>query len=317
MPTTYSIHDYGDPAGSGLLGQTRTDELTAFDAALARDTAAARAPATQLWVTESGVNLTDRDLGYAEARSLRCTGAPGSTLPFTLGACLDGNASAQAAARAGVLRPAVGHGRPAGDRGLLVPIRRVPPAAGTRVCWTPWSGPAGVLRVDAAAGHCMPGRSRKQPGEHVSARVALATCAELPQLGEDEPLLLDALRDRGIDAEPAVWDDPGVDWAARSSLVVVRSAWDYAPRRDEFVAWARSLPRLLNPADVIAWNTDKRYLGEDQRAVDDDVRGPRRRLGSARRRVRGQADDLGRLEGHRPIPPGEDATERASTSPRL
>ena len=29
MPTTYSIHDYGDPAGSGLLGQTRTDELTA------------------------------------------------------------------------------------------------------------------------------------------------------------------------------------------------------------------------------------------------------------------------------------------------
>jgi hypothetical protein len=97
MPTTYSIHDYGDPAASGWLGQTRTDELTAFDAALARTTAAAHAPASQLWVTESGVNLTDGDLGYADAHSVPCTGAPGSTLPFTLGACLDGNANAQAA----------------------------------------------------------------------------------------------------------------------------------------------------------------------------------------------------------------------------
>ena len=97
MPTTYSIHDYGDPAASGWLGHTRTDELTAFDAALARTAAAARAPASQLWVTESGVNLTDRDLGYGDAHSVPCAGAPGSTLPFTLGACLDGDANAQAA----------------------------------------------------------------------------------------------------------------------------------------------------------------------------------------------------------------------------
>ncbi len=107
----------------------------------------------------------------------------------------------------------------------------------------------------------------------MSARVALATCAELPQLGEDEPLLLDALRDRGIDAEPAVWDDPGVDWGS-FELVVVRSAWDYAPRRDQFVAWARTLPRVLNPAEVITWNTDKRYLGEISGTVDTTFVGP-------------------------------------------
>jgi glutathione synthase/RimK-type ligase-like ATP-grasp enzyme len=47
----------------------------------------------------------------------------------------------------------------------------------------------------------------------------------------------------------------------------VRSAWDYSARRDEFVAWARSVPRLLNPADVIEWNTDKRYLQRVPRAV--------------------------------------------------
>lgn len=101
----------------------------------------------------------------------------------------------------------------------------------------------------------------------MSSRVALATCAELPQLGEDEPLLLDALRDRGIAAEPAVWDDPDVDWGS-FELVVIRSVWDYARRREQFVAWARSLPRVLNSAEVIAWNTDKRYLGEIPGAVD-------------------------------------------------
>src|SRR5947208_12420337 len=97
-------------------------------------------------------------------------------------------------------------------------------------------------------------------------RVALVTCAAFPQLGEDEPLLLDALRERGVGAEPAVWDDPTVDWAGYD-LVVVRSAWDYSSRRDQFVEWARSVPRLLNPADVIEWNTDKRYLATLARAV--------------------------------------------------
>jgi glutathione synthase/RimK-type ligase-like ATP-grasp enzyme len=97
-------------------------------------------------------------------------------------------------------------------------------------------------------------------------RVAIATCAELPELGDDEPLLLEELRSRGIDAEPAVWDDPAIDWD-RYELVVVRSTWDYAARRDEFVAWAESVPRLLNAPDVIRWNTDKRYLAELPAAV--------------------------------------------------
>lgn len=43
-------------------------------------------------------------------------------------------------------------------------------------------------------------------------------------------------------------------------LVVVRSTWDYWLRHDEFLAWTRSVPRLANDAEVIAWNTDKTYL---------------------------------------------------------
>lgn len=90
-------------------------------------------------------------------------------------------------------------------------------------------------------------------------RVAVATCAELPALHHDDALLLPALDAVGIDAVPAVWDDPAVDWPAYD-LVVVRSTWDYVPRREEYLAWARSVPRLANPAPVLSWNTDKRYL---------------------------------------------------------
>ncbi len=96
--------------------------------------------------------------------------------------------------------------------------------------------------------------------------IALATCAELPVLAEDDPLLLDALVARGACAEAAVWDDPDVDWSAYD-LVVLRSTWDYAPQRERFLAWTRSVPRLLNPPEVVAWNTDKRYLGELPRAI--------------------------------------------------
>ncbi|GAA1711518.1 hypothetical protein GCM10009809_04730 [Isoptericola hypogeus] len=90
-------------------------------------------------------------------------------------------------------------------------------------------------------------------------RVGLATCQALPDLDDDDRPLLAALTERGVSAEPVVWDDPDVDWSAYD-LVVVRSTWDYSPRREEFVAWTRRVPRLANTADVIAWNTDKGYL---------------------------------------------------------
>lgn len=85
--------------------------------------------------------------------------------------------------------------------------------------------------------------------------IALVTCAEMPN-GYLEDELAAALEARWV-----VWDDPGVDWSSYE-LVVVRSAWDYSLRRDAFLAWARTVPRLVNPAEVLTWNTDKRYLAE-------------------------------------------------------
>jgi glutathione synthase/RimK-type ligase-like ATP-grasp enzyme len=89
--------------------------------------------------------------------------------------------------------------------------------------------------------------------------VALATCAVLPDLDDDERQLIPALREFGVIAEPRVWDDPSVRWD-EFRLVVVRSTWDYADRREAFLAWASNVPRVLNSVAVLSWNTDKTYL---------------------------------------------------------
>jgi glutathione synthase/RimK-type ligase-like ATP-grasp enzyme len=97
-------------------------------------------------------------------------------------------------------------------------------------------------------------------------RVALATCSEVPDLAADDRLLLPALDALDLEGVPAVWDDPAVDWDG-FELVLVRSTWDYAERRDEFLAWARSLPWVVNDVPLLEWNTDKeRYLTDLERA---------------------------------------------------
>ena len=93
--------------------------------------------------------------------------------------------------------------------------------------------------------------------------VLLATSGDLPQGEPGAPVLDAVLTERGIDFAWARWDDPDVDWAA-ADLVALRSTWDYITRPAEFLAWTTSLDqaRLLNGADVFAWNHDKRYLAD-------------------------------------------------------
>ncbi len=100
-------------------------------------------------------------------------------------------------------------------------------------------------------------------------RVSLATCRAIPNLDEEDAPLVEALTERGIDTRVVVWDDPTVDWS-EAGLVVLRSTRDYARRRGEFIRWVRSVPRVLNPADVVDWNTDKHYL-EDLRGREVPV----------------------------------------------
>jgi glutathione synthase/RimK-type ligase-like ATP-grasp enzyme len=89
----------------------------------------------------------------------------------------------------------------------------------------------------------------------VSARAARALDEDLPRLGA-------ALAARGIAFEICDWDDPDVDWS-RYRFTLLRSTWDYIDRYAEFNAWidrVSAVTRLLNPPEVVRWNTHKGYL---------------------------------------------------------
>lgn len=93
------------------------------------------------------------------------------------------------------------------------------------------------------------------------APVALATGAVMPKADPESHLLVEALAERGIQAEVLPWS-ADVDWA-RFSLVVVRTPWDYFQRLDEFLAWlsrVSAVTRLTNPRQLIVWNSHKGYL---------------------------------------------------------
>lgn len=87
--------------------------------------------------------------------------------------------------------------------------------------------------------------------------IVFAGCSALVDGDGDDAGLLTALRSRGLHARWLSWDDPAT---LDADLVILRATWDYIERIDEFVAWTKQVPNLLNAPDVVAWNTDKRYL---------------------------------------------------------
>lgn len=98
--------------------------------------------------------------------------------------------------------------------------------------------------------------------------IALVTANGVGDLDEDMPLLEAALRGAGVAVETPCWDDPLVDWTSYQAALL-RSTWDYTDRIGEFLAWCdhcAARTRLLNPPEVVRWNTDKHYLADLARA---------------------------------------------------
>ncbi len=98
----------------------------------------------------------------------------------------------------------------------------------------------------------------------MSARIALVTARAARGHDEDMPPLAAALAALGARTQITDWDDARIEWQ-RFDCALLRSAWDYAERRAEFLAWAArvsQLTRLVNPESVVRWNTDKHYLRE-------------------------------------------------------
>jgi hypothetical protein len=89
-------------------------------------------------------------------------------------------------------------------------------------------------------------------------KIAFATCPAWPGGFPDDH---EAAALAG--AEWRLWNDPSVDWEAYDR-VVLRSVWDYTRRIDDFLAWCERVgpERLRNTPELVAFNADKRYLGE-------------------------------------------------------
>ena len=52
----------------------------------------------------------------------------------------------------------------------------------------------------------------------IKPKVTLVTSENMPELFSDESGLPDALAERGMDPQIAVWNDPTVDWDAAGSV---------------------------------------------------------------------------------------------------
>ena len=93
------------------------------------------------------------------------------------------------------------------------------------------------------------------------ADVLLVTGRQMRRPDPEIHLLVAALEQQSIDAVVRPWDN-ATDWPS-VPLVVVRSPWDYTEAHQEFLSWARSVAavtRLVNPLEVLEWNSHKSYL---------------------------------------------------------
>lgn len=94
--------------------------------------------------------------------------------------------------------------------------------------------------------------------------LAWVTTGPARGLDEDEDDAVAALRAAGPQVEVVDWDDPLVDWG-QYELVVLRSAWDYPERLEEFLSWLdriAGVTKVVNSPDLVRWSMDKRYLAD-------------------------------------------------------
>src|SRR5581483_5625024 len=121
--------------------------------------------------------------------------------------------------------------------------------------------------------------------ERVMRKIAFATCERLPDLTEDDRLMIGPLRRHSIEVSPLVWDSGD---AQGPGSIVIRSCWDYHYKPQQFLRWIRQTvgqgTTLWNPARVVGWNLNKAYLRDLKRqgvATPETVwleRGARARL---------------------------------------
>jgi len=97
-------------------------------------------------------------------------------------------------------------------------------------------------------------------------RIALLSCSNLPAWEADDRPFAEALSAKGAEIATVPWDT-AIEWS-RFDVAILRTTWDYVGRYEEFLARLDAIAgetRLFNPAPVVRWNLDKRYLRELER----------------------------------------------------
>ncbi len=94
-------------------------------------------------------------------------------------------------------------------------------------------------------------------------KLAIITCQELPKGVDDDHGLFVAIQQTGIELDVVCWN-ADIDWSIYDACLL-RSVWDYHERIDEFNQWldeTAKITEVINGADVVRWNQDKKYLAE-------------------------------------------------------
>lgn len=90
-----------------------------------------------------------------------------------------------------------------------------------------------------------------------------------PTLENEDDLLLNFLKIKGLSIEKVIWNDLDVKWEDYD-LAILKSPWDYFDLINDFYSWLAKLKskniKLLNPIDVVKWNADKHYLHDIEKA---------------------------------------------------
>lgn len=80
---------------------------------------------------------------------------------------------------------------------------------------------------------------------------------------DEDTELINFLISKGLNVVPTIWNDENVDWS-QFDVAIIKSPWDYHNHLHEFLNWLDHLERLgikvLNPVEIIKWNSDKHYL---------------------------------------------------------
>ena len=95
-------------------------------------------------------------------------------------------------------------------------------------------------------------------------KIALLGMDDMSDQISDDHLLSLALKSKGYQIEEPSWRAQ-LDWS-KFDAVIIRETWDYHLHINEFLPVLKEIEasgtKLLNPLNIVEWNSDKRYLKE-------------------------------------------------------